>query len=246
VIINKKKAFTLFEIIMVAAIIWILTLWMTTYMWGGWEKAKIIEAQWCANAIWWELKNYVYNALTSKSLKVNDNLISPDYYYIDLSWNSEAFLCYNTDHFCNKIILWYSTWELETTTQGTRESIKTFQEINQNNICHNWKINLWYIWNWTTTYYMLMNKWLTQKKINETKVFYLETNPVNHNTNFAKLTWDIIVVLCYDNECESWKHIGKRHIDGRSQTIEFKKCMFYDNEDPKLCKTWEDEQDDEI
>ena len=248
-VLKKIRAFTLFEIVMVAAIIWILTLWMTTYMWNSWERAKIIEAQWCASAIWWELKNYVYNALTSKILKTGDDYISPDYYFIDLRENDSFInICDNVStpmYYCNNIILWYSIWELNNYSSDAREEINIFKKINTNNICHNWKIKLWYFWSWNTIQYMIMNKWFTQKNINQNKVFYLEGDVFTHSDYIKLTTWDIIVALCYDKECESRKHIGRRHIDARSRTIEFQKCKFYNEDDPTICKTREDEQDDE-
>lgn len=241
---KKIRAFTLFEIVMVAAIIWILTLWMTTYMWNSWERAKIIEAQWCASAMWWELKNYVYNALTSKILKTGDQYIYPDYYYIDFI--DEDFLWCNTMFgSCKKLGLWYSTGDLKVSASSADQSIQFYKEISPEKICNNWKLNIKFQRTWDLVKYMIMNKWFTPKKINDTKTFYMQVGVYTNLDEYKAITWNIIILLCNNKDCETVKQIWRYYIDARSQTIEFQKCKFYNEDDPTICKTREDEQDDE-
>ena len=216
---------------------------MTAYMWNSWERAKIIEAQWCASAIWWELKNYVYNALTSKILKTGDNYISPDYYYIDFI-DEPAVLWCNDPQKCEKIGLWYSTGNLSSDADANDNLIKFYKEVSPKKTCHNWKLDIKFHRTWGVTY-MIMNKWFTQKNINNTKVFYIQESLDANNDAYKKLTWDIIVLLCNNKNCETHKEIWRYYIDARSQTIEFQKCKFYNEDDPNICKTREDEQDDE-
>jgi len=227
---------------------------MTAYMWNSWEKAKIIEAQWCANAIWWELKNYVYNALTSKNLKTGDNYVSPEYYYIDLITpdadvsTCNKYLAESNNFFCDKIKLWYHTWTISNLGEE-RQKIQTYKTINADNTCHIWKSDIRFYWSWLwggDFRYIRMNKWFTPKEVNEKKVFFIKDHADDDIENTKILMWDIIVVLCYNKECTTWKHIGKFHIDARSQTIEFQKCKFYKEEEPTRCKTREWETDDEV
>ena len=256
---NKIKSFTLSELILVVAIIWVLTLWMTAYMWNSWERAKIIEAQWCANAIWWELKNYVYNALTSKNLKSGDNYVSPEYYFISLINSTSPDTkpwCKNENEYCYDIALSYA-FEKEPNPVIQRKKNIQYKIINNKNICHKEKIKLRYIFTWwgpiaeaSYIYHIFMNKWFTPRKVNEKKVFFMpKWNYWYENGLFEEtrlLTWDIIAMLCYNKGCDSWKDIGRFHIDARSQTIEFQKCKFYKEEEPTRCKTREWETDDEV
>ena len=115
-LLKKIKAFTLTEMVMTIAVIWILMAWMTVYI--GWSdmKRKIIEAQWCASSIWWELTNYVFYALTSKSLRLSEeDVISPDFYHISLNSPSNINCSKNNaesanNTLCDSLDLSYSVW----------------------------------------------------------------------------------------------------------------------------------------
>ena len=78
-----------------------------------------------------------------------------------------------------------------------------------------------------------MNKWFSPKNINDKNVFYVSGN------NSIALTWDVIVGLCLNKDCDKPKEIWKFVADARSQTISFRNCKFYDNDDQTKCKTRE-------
>ena len=236
-------------------------LWMTVYLWKSGERAKIIEAEWCANALWSTLWNYVYYTLTSRNLrvKIDDDTeitISPTYYSIELTWwtQTSSKRCIPENiwswHFCKDIILWYS----ETTWFITEPPFSGYQTVNVSNTCRHWKPYLWFYRSWWyhtwNIDYIRMNKWFTPKEVKAEKVFFMHDINWTSDEDSKVLIWDIIVVLCSNDtcqcpdtnkKCEPRKQIGKRQIDARSQTIDFKKCRYYfDGENSNICKTRED------
>ena len=234
------------------AIIWILMLWMTVYLWNSGDRAKSIEAEWCANALWWVLSNYVYYTLTSRNLRVvlpdgSERADSPSYYYIQLTWwtSNSSHRCTPENiwgwHFCNDILLLYATWY-----ENPESHTNLYRKATIPNTCRNGKPHLWfYRSGWAHTWnieYIRMNKWFTPRDVQGEKVFYIKDN--NWEANESKtqlLTGNIIVVLCTDETCGWRKEIGKWQIDARAQTISFKKCRYYrEGEESNLCKTRED------
>lgn len=232
-----KKAFTLTELIVVVAIIWILMMWITVYIWWLWERAKIIETQWCAISFWWEMNNYVFNALTSKNLLSWNTQVSPNIYSITLrGWNSSPNNCSKTNYesdwiFCNELLFFYET-------NGDKVVYKT---ITIWNTCRQNQANMWlYRIGWTSwdISAIKMNKWFAPRSINERKVFYLQHK---WEGEANKLTQgDIMVLLCpSSNSCKWGKEVGKFHVDARTQTITFQKCRFY-QDDLITCDARED------
>lgn len=245
------------ELLMVIAIIWILMLWMTIYLWKSGGKAKSIEAEWCSNALWWAIGNYAYFTLTSKNLRFPDkDPISPKYYYIELTGGTtdSEHRCTPQNAFswylCKDIILWYATWYYVSWHYDPDLNIQEYQTINVSNTCRHSKPYLWfYRSGWQHTWdisFVRMNKWFTPREVNAERVFFLKDNGWTAEDDSKLLTWDIIVVLCWDDECSctpQWcrKQIGKRQVDARSQTISFKRCRYYfDGTWDNLCKTRED------
>lgn len=235
------------------AIISILILWMTVYLWNSGDRAKSIEAEWCANALWWALSNYVFYTLTSKNIRVtpDGDPIPPTYYYISLTGgNSTAEKkCIPTNiwsgHFCNKILLQYATWYHDPILWDPTHYL--YKEVTVNNTCRHGKPEIWFYRDaWDLSWnidYISMNKWFTPREVNAERVFYLhDVDWIELGEDKEKLlTWDIIVVLCEDESCNWWKQIGKRQVDARSQTISFKRCVYYKSgEEWHMCKTWED------
>lgn len=232
-------------------------LWMTIYLWKSGGKAKAIEAEWCANALWGALGNYAYYTLTSKNLRFSDNTtVSPTYYYIQLTgWTTDSeHRCTPQNAFswklCKDIILWYATWYFDPWYDPDL-NIQEYNTINVSNTCRHWKPHLWFYRSWWDLswdiVFIRMNKWFTPRDVNGERVFFLKDNDWTIENNTKLLTWDIIVVLCEDESCsctDEWcsrKQVGKRQIDARSQTISFKKCRYYfDGGNDNICKTWED------
>jgi hypothetical protein len=224
VYINKKSAFTLIELIVVVMMIWILMMATTMYLWWSDEKRKAIEAQWCANSIWWEINNFLFYTLTSKNLKLSENVfIFPNYYIVEFTWWNGSF-CSSGD-MCDKINLSYSTWD-------SPSDIKIYKTLSISDTC-NQNNQLKFYWSWADEKYIIMNKWFSPKNINDKNVFYVSGN------NSIALTWDVIVGLCLNKDCDKPKEIWKFVADARSQTISFRNCKFYDNDDQTKCKTRE-------
>ncbi len=226
--IKKISAFTLIELVVVITIIGLLILATTVYLgWSG-EKRNVIEWQWCAAAIWWEITNYVFNTLTSKKLKLSNNeSISPNYYIIQFTWWKETTPCLSWNE-CDKIIFSYSTWEDYPT------NIKEFKTISSSSVCRQNKQPLKFYWSWTDTNYIIMNKWLSPRDVSNQEVFYLSWNIDRY------MSWDIIIWLCLNSECTTPKQIWKFVADARPQTISIKNCRFYDETNPTKCKEREE------
>lgn len=227
-------------------------LWMTVYLWQSGSRAKIIEAEWCSNAIWWALWNYVFYTLTSKNLRFKDNTtVSPSYYFIQLTGGNSASerpcIPQNAEswYVCKEILLWYVTWNNITLDNPT---VLPYQNITVQNTCRHWKPYIWFYRSGGNLSgnidYIRMNKWFTPKEVQAERVFFLHDKDWGNENDKKLLIWDIIVILCGDEECTCtaktcWKQIGKLHVDARSQTIAFKKCRYYE-ENWSYCKTRED------
>lgn len=239
----NKKAFTLTEMVMVIAIIWVLMMWMTVYISWSSERTQMIETQWCASTIGWEIDNYLYYTLTSRNLSWN---ISPKYYYIQLTWwkssidkNCSKQNFDSTGTFCNEIILWYSTWEL-----AADQNPLVYQEIKPSKVCRQNQPKIWFYWDEPTTTwnikYLKMNKWFSPTSISDKNVFYLQWWTSTTFYTDRPLLWNIMILMCNDEDCTWRKQIWKRVVDSRSQTITLVKCKFYNEEDKTLCETRED------
>jgi prepilin-type N-terminal cleavage/methylation domain-containing protein len=221
--IKRNKAFTLIELIIVVCMISILIMATTIYLsWFG-EKRKVIEWQWCASSIWWEINNFVFYAITSKNLKPSgSDPIFPDYYIIEFTWWDSDYC--TGGHMCDKINLSFSTWDSPT------NNITIYKTISVSNTCQNNKQPLKFYRSWLdTTSFIIMNKWFSPKSISDKNVFYLG------NWTDVHLLWDIIIWLCINNECSTPKEIWKFIADARTQTVTLKNCKFYDN-DPNKCR----------
>ena len=172
------------ELVIVVTIMWLLIMATTVYLGWSWEKRKVIEGQWCAAALWWEISNYVFYALTSKKLRLsNTETISPNYYIIQFSWSNNG-IC-SSWHECNKIIFSYSTWDLT--------DIKDYKSVDITNTCRQNRQSLKFYWSWTNTNYIVMNKWFSPIEFND-DIFSLHWN--NWSNDFKLLEGDIIIVLC--------------------------------------------------
>jgi hypothetical protein len=236
-------------------------LWMTVYLWKSGDRAKSIEAEWCANALGWALGNYTYYTLTSRNLRVKidgeETIISPSYYYIELTgWNqTNSNKCVPENiwswNFCEDIILWYAEW-YASWDYNPDENIEQYQIVNVSNTCRHGKPHLWFYrsW-WSHTWnidFIRMNKWFTPREVKAERVFFMHDKNWTTDDDTKLLTWNIIVVLCSNESCKWRKEIGKRQIDARSQTISFKKCRYYneptgsinDGTETNTCKTRED------
>ena len=201
-------------------------LMMATTVYLGWtdEKRKIIAAQWCINTIWWEINNFVFYTLTSKNLGHNSETISPDFYIVEFTWWNDVYC--SSSNTCNKINLSYSIWD-------TPENIITYKTLNISNICQQNNQPLKFYRDWWETSYIIMNKWFSPRNIKHNEeIFYL-------SWNHKRLSWDVIVWLCLNDECSNPKEIWKFVADARSQTISTRNCKFYDDDDPTKCKTRE-------
>lgn len=218
---NRKKAFSLIELVIVVTMIWILIMATTIYFWGTDEKRKTIEALWCASTIWWEINNFVFYTLTSKNLRLsNSETVSPEYYILWFSWWTTTYC--SSGNMCDKIDFLYSS---------DLSEIKTYKTLTISSICHWNKQPLKFYWSWWNTDYVIMNKWFAQKSESNKEVFY-----VRKNNGSKSMVWDIIVWLCLNTDCTNPKQIWKFVADARSQTIALKTCRFYQSEDPTKCK----------
>ena len=224
---NKEKAFTIIEMVVVIAMVWILIMATTIYLWWTDERRKVIEAQWCAASLWWEMANYVFYALTSKNLRDNnDKVVFPSSYMIQLTWDSGVACNSGVRNWlsghCDKLNFLFKTW-------GTDSfSYKIYSAWNS---CrwNNARLSLY--WDWDDVDYVEMKKWFMPTRDSaKGEVFYLKTNFNN------RLTWNIIVWLCLNSECSTPKEISKWVVDARAQTISTGNCKFYQENDPTKCE----------
>lgn len=256
-ILKIKNAFTLTEMIIVVAIIWVLMMWMTVYMWWYNERTKIIEAQWCAATLWWEMDNYVFYALTSKKLKIWEEYISPTAYFIYLTGGKDhnPYSSHNActkssyesrDIYCDTINLAYhESYKIDSIDRHTIDGF-IYKSLDSTKCRQNSSTKLIFHWN-DDTKLISMNKWFSQIWYsNNRKPFHIRTvgNAGNEDIAYG----EIIVIACisWDDECTWRKEVAKRVIDSRSQSITLKNCKFYSEDNSSLCQTWEDEENEGV
>ena len=219
----KKNAFTIIELTISVAVMWILMMATIVYLTWSDEKRKIIEAQWCSSTLWWEINNFVFYALTSKNLRLStNNIVSPNYYIVQLTWWTSG--CNSVSDRCNEIIFSYqnSSWAV------LDNQIQQYDSISVSRNCRWSQPNLIFFWSWWNNIkYTVMNKWFLPISVTNRKVFYVQEE-WNSDSN-KLLIWDIIIALCMTDDCPSPKEISKFAIDARSQTISLKNCKFYEN-----------------
>lgn len=228
-------------------------MWMTVYLEWGSENSKVIEAQWCANTLDGEIQNYLFSALTSKSLRVKSGdsyfEVSPNSYYMYMTGGKDHFtadsdiVCIKSsydsgDVYCDTVALAYH----ETGYGLGRHSIDqyNYKLLNSDNCTqvNNVKLLFYRSWSFSNIW---MNKWFSQLWQNNKRSFYIKTI----SAGAEELSqWEIIILGCmaWNKEClkTQRKEIAKRVIDTRSQTITLKKCKFYKETDPNLCETREE------
>lgn len=231
------------ELVIVVAIIWILMMWLTVYLGWLWWRAKIIEGQWCATSLRWEMNNYVFYALTSKNIRLDDDtVIAPDYYYIQLTGGSstssknctKANYTWSDWTYCDELVFGYRVWNNLT---GNNDNPLAYKTYTQRTTCRQNQEKIWFYWSGDIKY-VKMNKWFSPTSIAERKVFFLQGTWTTESDKYIK--GDIIVVLCPDDDCTWGKEVAKRDVDARTQTISFKKCRFYQGEDENKCEAREE------
>lgn len=227
---NKIKAFTVIELTISIAVIWILMMATTVYLTWSDEKRRIIEAQWCATTLWWEMTNFVFYTLTSKNLRISSSeTVSPDFYTIQLAWWAwtPTNNCINRENRCDKIIFWYAD-------AANEENITEYSTISSQTSCRWNKCDLGYYRTWWNFQYIKMNKWFLPRSVTDRKIFYLKEPWDINDDSTKKLYWEIIITLCLNDDCSNPKEIWKWVADARSQTIALKYCKFYN--DDNSCK----------
>lgn len=98
---HKKKGFTLIELMLVMAILWIMA-WMGSWYLSSLDADRVYTES-CTNAVFSDLADWVYYASTSRIISWD---IVPDYYVIDMSWD-----VYNLNYWSWKLTN-TSTWIL--------------------------------------------------------------------------------------------------------------------------------------
>lgn len=188
------KSFTLIEIIVVIVIIWLIASWIST-MFKMKEKDNIYS-QACLANVYWEVSNYVDNAITWKWIYTWSNWYTPDMYLVSFIPNLDVVsLSYS----------WSASWSwlyknFQLNWSWNDAKYKCFWD--------NYYVDL----SWQN-YNLSIIKWLNWD-INNSSF------SINSWTNF---TWEIEFMFCQKpNNCKIlWKII----MDNRSYTIWLNKCL---------------------
>ena len=102
---HKKKGFTLIELILVLSILVILA-WMWT-RWLSTLEAERAYSESCTNAVYSDLADWVYYAMTSRVLS---NDVSPDYYILEMdgTWYNLRYWTWDSSTFATTWTLYLS------------------------------------------------------------------------------------------------------------------------------------------
>ena len=102
---HKKKGFTLIELILVMSILVILA-WMWT-RWLSTLEAERAYSESCTNAVYSDLADWVYYAMTSRVLS---NDVSPDYYILEMdgTWYNLRYWTWDSTNYSTSWTLYLS------------------------------------------------------------------------------------------------------------------------------------------
>jgi len=190
----KLKSFTLIEIIVVIVIIWLIASWIST-MFKMKEKDSIYS-QACLASVYWELSNYVDNAITWKGIYTWSNWQTPDSYIISLDPSTDK---------VSLLYSWASSWS------WLYQSFLLNWSWNDSKYKCYWD-NYYVDLSWQS-YNLSIIKWLNW-----------DINNSSFNINsWTIFTWDVDFLFC--QKPSNCKILWKLHMDNRSYTIWLNKCL---------------------
>lgn len=193
---NKKlKSFTLVEMLIVLAIVFIMFNALKTVL--SFSQKDFINSQTCANKasarIIWQLNN----ALTSKILFHNNNRYSPNSYWVDVFSTGIVWFAYSGSQ---KII--FPDYSLQL----------SWNDVNISNECYSKNYRVIASWNIKS---IEIKKWLS---FDQKNVFV-----INSWAN-SLLTWEVKFLQCVWNQVSNCRDLSKINADQRSLSIVQTKC----------------------
>lgn len=202
----KKKWYTLVELIIVVAIVWIL---MVAFR-GIFEikNRENLYGEACINNLYGEVSNYMYAAITSRALLSGANKIYPDFYAIEF------------ETYKNQINFLYMTWSTRNyLSWSTRKSLGITGNVPSNYNCKTNSYNItmsgWINW---PVILLVINKWLSEDT--SLRSIYID-DPLSK----AIFTWEVKFLLIDAKWAPWYKELGKFSIDTRTQNIKNDLCM---------------------
>lgn len=201
-----KKGYTLIELIVVIAIIWVLLLAFRNVFQVKNKDALYGEA--CINNLYGEASNYLYSAITSKAITSGDTKIHPDTYYIEFDTSADT----------NAIRFTYKTGS-ETHLRKDLSFTGISGDMPSNYNCTTNAYNIILSW---ASFRTQINKWLTEDA--NLQSMSLSGRGIDRNTFSSEVRF----LLTYPGS--TWyRELGKFIVDTRTQSIKSKMCLDINN-----------------
>ena len=209
---NKKKIwFTLIEIIMVLAVVSILMLSLKNFF----QIKNKDQYYWqvCVNNIYGQISNFIYQWITSKSIRSWQDLISPEKYSINFDYEQNwIFLNYTTQD--------WLTWYKNILFLSWNELKKYYCKSETYNIFFTWLVGL----------NIEFVRWLQEKNAN------LDVFKIRDENMIEYITWGIVFLQC-DKQNFICKNLWEFIFDKRNHSVVNKVCLIWSN--TWSCEEWD-------
>lgn len=197
----KYKLFTLLELLLVILLIGLLLSSIKQIF--TYKQRDFLKANWCVNAIVWDVSNYFYDALTSKWIRIWNTIIYPKKYQIVFSWGKQQvlFRYYSWSSFYNYKVI---------NLTGSDEDTKYWCYSQRYYVYLSWNLSIlmqpWLEW-WAWKKWILIdnNEWIKTGEVYLKFVWYWYTGKV-----LGKIVIDKRVDNLYFSKCLIWTGWGTK------------------------------------
>lgn len=239
----KKRGFTILEMILVVAILWLLFS-MTRSFFNVWRQKKIVFWETCLNYIFGEVDKFQTDIKYGK-LPVTVSGLNGVYSLRLFGNNGGPFN--NSSGFAGYLFEWlgddYATIQTYKTVSLSSNNYSTFNNTSIPAPCYS---NEYVITARTSIWSRVLQVAIPTVKTNSSQRFIGEERETNTS---PQITWDVTYSVCWlpkwhtnpsrANMVETTEciEIGKVNVDKRSETINFLKCGIT-NQQSGICTTW--------
>jgi hypothetical protein len=212
----KKRffCFTIFEILIVILIIWLL-FWAIKQIFT-YKQRDFLKANTCVNTIVWDVTNYFYSALTSKWIKTWNIIVYPKRYIIVFSGDDQ------------KVVLSYFSWD---DTNGSTWDYKIYNLTGSDENSPDEDIQYWC---YSNKYYVYLS-WNLSVVMQPWLEWWSWRKGILINGQEWNKTWEVYFKFVW--YWYTGKVLGKLVIDKRVNSLYYSQCLVWTGWWTQ-CKKW--------